>query len=408
MRLHRKQLQNKQICSGTIPVLLAVTPAFGCVFFEGLLRPLRAAGFTPILVSAPGEQLRRIAQTAGVECAPIPMVREISPGRDLLALWRFYRLMRRVKPAIADVGTPKAGLLGGLAALLAGVPCRLYTLRGLRLETTRGWKRRLLSLTERISLACAQKVICVGPSLRDRAVELHLVAADKTVVLGNGSCGINVERYSSKSHTPAKTQALREQLKIPKGSSVIGFVGRLTRDKGIPELIEAFLQLHQNNPGLQLLLVGDFEDGDPVPRVIRHQIENHGSITRTGFVPDTAPYYGLMDVFVLPTHREGFGEAALEAQASGLPVVTTTATGVVDSVVNGITGFVVPFGNSQILASKISLLLRDETLRIRMGQAGRLRVVKQFRQEIVANALVQEYRGLLKRNRIASSCPGSS
>jgi glycosyltransferase involved in cell wall biosynthesis len=233
-------------------------------------------------------------------------------------------------------------------------------------------------------------------------VELKLVSAEKTVVLGNGSCGIDVQRFSTNARNSAVRDALAERLNIPRGVPVIGFVGRLTRDKGIPELVAAFSQLRQDIPILRLLLVGDFEDGDPVPRALLKQIESDGSIIRTGFVPDTAPYYRLMDVFVLPTYREGFGEVSLEAQASGIPVVTTTATGVIDSVVDGITGFLVPVGNSEILASRIRLLLRDENLRNRMGQAGRMRVVEQFSQEIVANALVQEYRRILKVRRIAS------
>jgi glycosyltransferase involved in cell wall biosynthesis len=398
MHADHKKRANRQNVSGVVPLLVAVTPAFGCVFFENSIAPLRAAGFEPILVSAPGEQLQRIAQTAGVPYAAIPMVREISPLKDLLALWRFCLLIRRVKPAIVDVGTPKAGLLGGLAALLSGVPCRLYTLRGLRLETTTGWKRRLLTLTERIACACAQQVTCVSYSLRDRAIGLDLVAADKTVVLGNGSCGVDIERFSAKCRNSARRQALADELKICSGAPVIGFVGRLTRDKGIPELIQVFSQLYRKNAALRLLLVGDFEDGDPVPPSIRSQIENHPAIIRTGFVPDTAPYYGLMDVFVFPSHREGFGEVSLEAQASGIPVVTTNATGAIDSVVDGLTGFLVPVGNSELLASRVELLLGDRHLCARMGQAGRNRVVEQFRQEIVATALVQQYGDILRRH----------
>jgi len=398
MRLFYKQ--NKHLDSGKIPVILAVTPAFACVFFQGLLDPLRAAGFSPVLVSAPGEQLPRIARAAGVEYVAIPMEREISPTKDLFALWRFYRLMRRINPAIADVGTPKAGLLGGLAALLAGVPCRLYTLRGLRFETTTGWKRTLLSLLERVSLTCAQKVICVGPSLRARAIELHLVDADKTVILGNGSCGIDIHRFSNRCRVPAAKKSLLEKTNIPSGAPVIGFVGRLTGDKGIPELVEAFLRLQENNAELRLLLVGDFEDGDPVPAITRNQILTHHRIVKTGFVLDTAPYYGLMDVLAFPTHREGFGEVSLEAQASEVPVVVAKATGVVDSVVDGTTGFVVPVRDSEMLANKLGLLLRDQALRTRMGQAGRLWVVRNFRQEIVADALVQEYRSLLRQRKI--------
>ncbi len=358
---------------------------------------LQDAGFDPVLVSSPGEQLQAIAQSAHVRHAAVPMNRGISPVRDWVSLWKLFRLVQRVRPMITNVGTPKAGLLAGLAAWSLGVPCRIYTLHGLRLETTRGLKRALLIMMERIACACAHRVICVSPSLRRRAIELKLVPARKTVVLGSGSCcGIDVHRFSPAVRNSPEKDLLADQLGIPRGVPVIGFVGRFTRDKGIGDLIAAFSKLRQSWPTLRLLLVGEFEDGDPVPAEIRNQIEADQNIVLTGSVSDTASHYRLMDVLVLPTHREGIGYVPLEAQACGVPVVTTTATGAIDSVVDGLTGFLVPVGSAHALAAKIDELLQDPALRARMGHAGRDRIVREFRQERVAGALIEELHRLIQ------------
>jgi glycosyltransferase involved in cell wall biosynthesis len=380
-----------------VDILIAVTSPLGWTFFEGTIEMLRHSGYEPILVSSPGEQLERIARNAGVRYAAVPMEREIAPLHDLLSLWRLYWLVRRVRPMLTDIGTPKAGLLGGVAAWLSGVPCRIYTLRGLRLETTTGLKRILLKMTERIACACAHRVICVSPSLRQRAIELKLVSAGKAVVLGSGSCrGVDVERFSPEVRGSTQKQQLAESLALPPAASVIGFVGRLTRDKGIHELFVAFSQLRQEWPDLRLLLVGGFEDGDPVAPSIRQQMETDPNVVRVGFVTDTSPYFALMDVLVLPSYREGFPYAPLEAQACGVPVVTTTATGAVDSVVDGATGFLVPVGNWKTLAARIDELLCDPELRSRMGRKGRERVVREFRREVVEQALLEEYKRLFR------------
>jgi len=247
-------------------------------------------------------------------------------------------------------------------------------------------------------------VICVSPSLRRRAVELKLVSADRTAVLGSGSsCGVDVQRFSPQS-VSLRRDCLAERLSLPNDAPVIGFVGRFTRDKGMAELVTAFGQLRQSWPKLHLLLVGDFEGGDPVSTDIRKQIETDSHIIRTGFVNDTAPYYGLMTALVLPTYREGFPVVSLEAQACGVPVVTTTATGAIDSILDGVTGFLVPVGDAPALAAKIDDLLRDAQLRDQMGRNGRALVVRNFRQETVAEALLDEYRRLLRGKGVTVPC----
>jgi glycosyltransferase involved in cell wall biosynthesis len=193
----------------------------------------------------------------------------------------------------------------------------------------------------------------------------------------------------------ARADELRRELDLPKDVLVIGFVGRLTRDKGIPELMEAYWNLRNDFRELRLLLVGDFEDGDPVPLSVRGRIENDSHILRSGFVPDTSAYYQLMDVLVLPTWREGFGLVNIEAQAAGKPVVTTRATGTIDSVQDGKTGILVPVGDVSALAHAIGNLLGDAEKRKEMGRRGQEWVTREFPRGKVLADLVREYNSLI-------------
>ena len=361
-----------------------------------MLRHLREAGFDPVLLSSPGANLLHVSALEGVTGIAVPIERQIAPVRDLVSFWRLYRTVRRVRPSIVDAGTPKAGLLTGVAAWLARVPCRVYTLRGLRLETAGGLKRAMLWVAEWVACACSHRVVCVSPSLRARAIGLRLVSAEKAIVLGKGSGGVDLSRFSPANRKSPATEGLRNRLGIPSGVPLIGFVGRFVKDKGIRHLVESFQRLRGAYPELRLLLVGDFEPGDPVEPDVRRYIESEAAIIRPGFVSDTAPYYPLMDVLVLPTYREGFPGVPLEAQASGVPVVTTTATGATDSTIDGVTGFLVPVGDTDALTNAVSKLLGDPELRVRMGKAGRDRMERDFRPDVIWDALVHLYRDLIE------------
>jgi glycosyltransferase involved in cell wall biosynthesis len=388
-------------------LLIVVTSPLSWGPYRGVLRHILSAKLDPIMLSPPGKLLDVVSREENVRTIEVPMEREISPMHDLVSLWKLYRVMRNIRPEIVDASTPKAGFLAGMAAVLARVPCRLYTLRGLRLETTNGLKKAVLWLAEWIACKCAHQVVCVGPSLRDRAIALKLFPRSNGTILGMGSGGVNVTRFHPSNRNSSQAQILRGALGWCGDETVIGFVGRFVRDKGIRELVEAFRTRSKTDPKLRLLLVGDFESGDPVEPEVQRYIESNPSIVRTGFVTDTAPYFALMDMLALPTYREGFPVAPLEAQASGIPVITTTATGAVDSVIDGVTGILVPVGDSEALAGAIEKLLCDPDLRSRMGQAGRARVERDFRSEMHCHALIGEYQKLLK-DRACSASVGLS
>jgi glycosyltransferase involved in cell wall biosynthesis len=276
------------------------------------------------------------------------------------------------------MSTPKMALVGGLAARMAGVPHRLYTLRGLRYETTRAWKRRLLMACERIACACAHRVICVSRSVREAAVRDGIAPREKLVLLGErGSEGIAMD-LDRKIEGSVPAARLREQLGIPQTTAVIGFVGRLTRDKGIYELMQCFEALRRERRQVRLLVLGEFEPGDPVDAETAAWIRTSPDVHWLGFVARPEPYYPVMDVFVFPTYREGLPKVLLEAASAGTPVVSTLTTGVVDVVADGVTGILVPPGDAAALARAAGRLLDDRELAARMGRAARKLMEEHF------------------------------
>jgi lipopolysaccharide/colanic/teichoic acid biosynthesis glycosyltransferase len=400
-------------------LLNVVTSALMVGKLPGQLQYLHERDFEVTIISPGGRGLDDMARIEGVRTIEMPIPREISPLRDLVALWRLCRTMRELRPTITNVGTPKAGLLAGLAAWLNRVPCRVYTLRGLRFETTTGFKRRVLIYADRLACFFAHRVICVSHSLREKAIAYRFTSRKKTVVFGSGSSnGVDIARFTPTLDSTEQAEELRHELGIPAQAPVLGFVGRLTCDKGIVELVEAFVRLADRYRDLRLLLVGRFEDGDPLPPDTRRHLQTHDRVIVAGhrkrggeqsadqrrddwLVADAAPYYPLIDVFVLPSHREGLPNVVLEAQAAGKPVVAARATGVVDVVTDGETGLLVPTGDAASLSDAVARLLDDKDLARRLARAGQTRVRREFRQEQVWEALYQEYLALLRRHDLS-------
>lgn len=380
-------------------IVVGITSPQTCLVLGGRLRTLREAGFRVTLVSSPGALLTHTAAQEGVESVAIPMRREIAPLADLVSLARLWWLLYRLKPEMTEFSTPKAGLLGSMAALLCGVPTRVYFLRGLKLETCTGVKRRILLAAERLASACSHVVLCNSDSLRNQALALRVAPEAKLRLLGSGSSnGVDVERFSP------GPGILRARLGLPPDAPVVGFVGRLTRDKGLPELVEAFDAILAARPQAHLLLVGWFDASeDALDRGLRSRIKNHPHIHMTGFVADTAPYYRAMDVMVLPTWREGFPNVVLEAAASGIPVVTTLCTGSRDSVVPEVTGLLIPPGYPVAIFEAVLHLLRNPERRSRMGEAARAWVLENYVNGRVLGLTVRCYKSLLDRNRPVDS-----
>lgn len=377
---------------------LAVTDPLSTVFLRGQVAAARARGLEVSLLCGPGVMARELAAAEGAQLVEVGMARHIAPGRDLVALLRIVRALRAIRPHIVDAGTPKAGLLVLLAAWLVRVPCRVHTLHGLRAERLRGGRRLVVTALTRLTCALAQRVICVSPSLAGRAVAMGAVAADAAVVLGAGSAnGIDLARFTATDAGRRGARELRARCGIPAGAPVLGFVGRVARDKGVAELAAAWQRLRARFPALHWVMVGAPDPTDPVPAHVARGLDADPRVHRLGQLDDPVPAYLLMDVLALPTHREGFGYALLEAAALEVPVVATRVTGCVDAVADGMTGTLVAPGDVDALAAAVAAYLEDPGLRARHGRAGRERAARLFRQEDLWARLHGEYVDLAVR-----------
>jgi glycosyltransferase involved in cell wall biosynthesis len=358
---------------------------------------LASRGWSVTLLCSPGPELEAIETGPSVAITTVPMARPISLLADLRSMVGAIRALRRIRPDICNAGTPKAGLLVGLAAAATRVRCRIYTVHGLRLETSRGLQRRILALTERIAVRCAHRVICVSPSVRQRMIDLRLARPEKLVVVGLGSSsGVDVSRFAANPERLRAAAELRSEAGIPADATVIGFVGRLAADKGITELMIAWQTLAERFPTAWLLLIGDDEPGDPLPESTVREIATAARVARLAWLTDPSAAYLAMDVLALPTYREGYPNVVLEAAAAGRPTVTTTATGAVDSVIPGETGLVVPVRDASALATALGALLADPEAAARMGAAAAVRVAEHFRPEAVWQGFEEVYDDLLR------------
>jgi glycosyltransferase involved in cell wall biosynthesis len=383
---------------GPLRLVYVVThPITAHVLLAGQLEGMRGEGFDVTVVSSPGAELGAVGSREGVATVSVPMARAINPVADAVALARLLRVFRARRPDLVNAGTPKAGLLGMIAARITRVPVRIYTLRGLRLETTTGATRSVLAATEWVAAACAHRVVCVSASVRARMIDLGLARAAKSLVLGPGSSnGVDTQRF--RPAEPAERAQARSALGLPPDACVVGFVGRFTRDKGIEDLLGAFTRVVVPAVGsARLLLIGDFEEGDAVPAAVRERLRDTPGVHFAGFVSDTAPCYRAMDVLAFPSYREGFPNAPLEAAASGLPIIGYAATGTVDAVVDGVTGTLVPVGDADALGAALRDTLGDYALRAAHGHAGRKRVVREFRREVVWARWAAFYREMFVR-----------
>lgn len=367
-------------------------------FLRGQVGYMKARGYDVMAVSSPGSDLQAFGVSEQIPVFAVPMPRRITPFEDVRAVLALAALMRRQRPTIVHAHTPKGGLLGMLAATLARTPVRVYHMRGLPMQTATGVRRALLATTERVACTLAHRVLCVSHSLRTSAIEYGLCPPDKIAVLCGGSGnGVDAQgRFDPGTARSGTRREVRMRLGIPESAPVIGFVGRLVRDKGVIELAEAWEVVRTLVPEAHLLLVGPFEPQDPIPQVIQERLRRDARTHLAGMDWNTPPLYAAMDVVALPTYREGFPNVPLEAASMGLPVVATRVSGCVDAVADGETGQLVEPRDARALADALLRYLRDPSLRQAHGLAGRQRVLAEFRQEAIWEALHGEYEQLLQ------------
>jgi glycosyltransferase involved in cell wall biosynthesis len=369
-------------------------------FLRGQNLYLRERGFEIHAIASPGPTLDELAVRDGVTPHGLPIARSLAPGRDVVTLVRLTRLLRRIRPTIVQVSTPKAALLGAIAATLARVPIRVFLVRGLISPESKGLSGRIFAWLERLTARLCDPAICVSPSLLRLARDTGILEPWQGKVLAQGmSNGVDAERFDPAIVEPANLDSWRRPgtAPLPEAPTVVGFVGRLDRDKGLDDLATAWSQLRAEFSSAVLLLVGPWEDERRAPESFRRRFLDDDRVLVTGQVRDVRPFYAAMDVLAFPSRREGFPNAPMEAAAMGLPVVATRVVGCVDAVVDDETGRLVPSRDPEALAEAIRSYLSDPGRRERHGRAGRERIIRDFRPEAIWEAIYQEYVHLLQR-----------
>lgn len=362
-------------------------------FCSGLLRELTSEGYEVVAVSSPGEELDDLAKTDGVRTVGVTMQRHIAPFKDLLSLWSLIRVFRREKPRMVHSMTPKAGLLSMMAAWLCRVPVRVHTFTGLVFPTATGIKQKILILTDRITCACATHIIPEGEGVKNDLINFRITRKPLRV-LGHGNVrGIDLSYFN-----PELEDVQTEASRIRKeGIFTFVFIGRLVRDKGINELVEAFEQLNSEYPDTRLLLVGRQEpELDPLMPETLRKIGHNKYIEAVGQQSDVRPWLAASDAFVLPSYREGFPNVVIEAGAMGLPSIVTDINGSREIILEGVNGTIIPPRDTDALLSAMRRFVTDRDAVSAMAANGRPLIASRYEQTYVRRCLKEYYKEILK------------
>lgn len=377
-----------------IKILRVVTSSISFKLIDGQAQFMQQQGYQVITASGGPFPKEEIPQLKGVRFIPQPhLVRPISIKEDLLALRDMIRLIRKERPDIIHSHTPKAGLMGMLAGWLCRVPIRIHTVAGLPLLVHRGFKRKVLNLVERITYRCATYVYPNSHKLRDTIISLRLASPDKLRVIGDGSSnGINVQHFCRELLAEGLVDPIRKKVE---GSFTFIFVGRIVRDKGICELVEAFTRLQQEHPDARLLLVGDFEQElDPLPEEVYYTIQSHPAIYCAGWQDDVRPWFAAADALAFPSYREGFPNVVMQAGAMELPCVVSNINGCNEIIIEGENGLIIPSHNAAALYQAMKRMMEDKALYMHCQQNARPLIASRYKQEDVWQATLEMYRSL--------------
>lgn len=382
------------------PVRMCIIVAAGSsieTFYRGWIGYLRRNGFVITVVCASSES-DAVIRELGVTLHNVEIPRAITPLADLRAIWRLFRFLRRERFDLVEVGFPKSALVGAVAAWMARVPVLVHILHGLAYERRGPLARVLLFAAALVPCRLAQRTIAVSASVGKAACADGLCDPETITVLGHGSYGgVDMQRFSPAAR--GRGVEVRARHGIARDAIVVGFVGRLSREKGIVELLEAFRELCRMRADLVLLLVGDYEHKQRPPVELIEFVADSPHVRHVGWQTDPLPFYGAMDMVVLPSHREGLGFALPEAAAVGLPTIASDIVGCRDAMCPNLTGLAVPVRDVPALGAAIVRLADDAELRRRLGESGRAWVTERFEQSRVWRLYLEEYRRLVRDRR---------
>lgn len=363
---------------------------------KGQLKFMSQNGYQVLGVSSPGDALKDVAVNEGVNTVAIEMTRTISPLKDVKALLQLIQLFRREKPQIVHTHTPKAGLLGMMAAKIAGVPYRLHTVAGMPLTVATGAKRQLLNQMEKLTYVCATKVYPNSYGLEQIILQEKFTNPGKLKVIGKGSSnGIDTAQFDPALVSEETKKEIRKNLGIKDEDFVFVFIGRVVKDKGINELVKAFNNLYQNSTDVHLVLVGNFEkELDPLQPETEKLIFEHKNIHAVGYKANVIDYFAMADVLTFPSYREGFPNVVMQAAAMQLNCIVSNINGCNEIIKDGENGWIVPVKDEVKLAEKMQWCLHNQKESKKMGLKNREIMISDYERSYVWNEILKEYQKL--------------
>ena len=371
-------------------IIRAVTVSLSVGFFVPLIKDLQEQGYEVVSVSSPGSELQKL-RDLGVNTLEVPMERRMAPLKDIVSLWRLVKVFRQEKPQMVHSMTPKAGMLCMLAAWLTRVPVRVHTFTGLVWPTTIGFSKRILMFTDWLTCACATHVNPEGLGVMN---DLKQITSKPMRVLGYGNVkGVDMKYFSRRPEIVQFAETVRKDTCF-----TFLFVGRLVGDKGINELVKAFVKLHKELENTRLILIGNNEARlDPLLTETIALIDNCTAIEAVGrkYGNELLAYYAASDCFVFPSYREGFPNVVLEAGAMGLPSIVTDINGSREIIQHGQNGIIIPSKNAEALYEAMKTMLIDKENTRLMKENARSMVGDRFDQVFVKQCLIDFYKEIV-------------
>ena len=371
-------------------------------FGKGVMAFYKKHGFDVYFLAYDNGRLETIADE-GFEFFNISYVRALDLISDIKAFFQVMRIFRKLRPDVIQLATTKPCFLCGIAGKLTGVPLIIRHKWGSLLECNyRGLKRFLLFNADRVANRLADRIVSVSHELLESEVDAGTIDAKKGIVYGNGSAfGLNIDFFKLTGEKKKKAIELRQQWGVGENEFVFGTAMRINIEKGICELVEAFVRLYEKKPYLRLKIAGQYDIRNSPPEEIIRTIEEHPGITFVGFQEDISVFYAAIDAYVMPSYREGFCNSNLEASGMEKAIVSTDIIGVNgSSVIDGVTGLIVPPRNAEALADAMDRIASDRELARNLGRQGRERIVRGFSNKLVWHNQLKDICLLLKKKRI--------
>ena len=323
----------------------------------------------------------------------IALSRKITPLKDLKAILQLYKIIKKEKVDIIHTHTPKAGLVGMLAGLLAGTKIRLHSVAGMPLVETGGLKKKLLIAVERLTYRLSHQVMPNSFGLLRYIIDKKLVREGKLKVLANGATiGVDTNYFTRTAEIEKRAVTVRSEVNIAPGDFVCCYIGRLIRQKGVEELLSAFGRILPSNPKIKLILLGRYEQHlDPIEDRYIQEIESSAQIIHFGYKNDIRPYLAASDLFVFPSYREGMPNVVLQAGCFGLPCIVTNIPGSNEIIIDGYNGLIVRTKSADELFKAVNYLIENVEIRKSMGRYARNEVHRKYDRKIILEELKKEY-----------------